>query len=48
MVVENRNIKDLTDKVNELLNEGWKLAGGIGIGNYTLGCEDYFQALFRD
>jgi hypothetical protein len=38
-------LKELTQKVNQLLNQGWELAGGISSSNPGASTYCYYQAL---
>jgi len=54
VAVEEENLRDATDEliseVNQLLNKGWKLQGGVSVSCHTLNGAEYYnlaQALAR-
>ena len=48
IVVSAMNEHQLIERVNNKLNYGWKLQGGMSVTGTFHSTTEYFQAMFRD
>ena len=48
MVLAKDNLLDLEEQVNDWLDRGWQLQGGIGVSNKKSGEVKYLQAMFKE
>jgi hypothetical protein len=47
VLVEAESAKDLTRKVQELIDAGWEPQGGVAVATHSVGSWWYFQAMVR-